>query len=350
MAVKVLKDLIGDWGGFEKLVAKLHETGEVTVEHNVQLTGKSGATRQIDVVIRQKQGYYEHLIIVECKYWNKPVERLHVDAFASAVDDLNASKGVLFSTEGFQEGALIAGKHYGIDLYKVRELTDEEWGLPGKIIDFYMQFIQPSADNFQFQDIMFDGVPKCELGIRLRLGNDNNNSSTLLETACGEHSTLEEALDASIKKAAKQMRGPSSVILNGQDGTRYLRSVVTFAPPSPLRVSATGGTIIIPKVTFDLGLKILQSRMKIDRGENYNFILGVEDCIKGGVISAYRENADLLTKLTGIHVSEEAAKDALQNGSIMEISLKGFFPFSEVEGLKPGECQDVDAENSFVTL
>jgi hypothetical protein len=43
-----IADLVTDWDGFEKLVATLHETGEVTVEHNVVLPGRSGAPRQID--------------------------------------------------------------------------------------------------------------------------------------------------------------------------------------------------------------------------------------------------------------------------------------------------------------
>lgn len=50
----------------------------VTVEHNVSLTGRSGAVRQIDVLIRHKQGLIEQLVVVECKYWNSSVERLHV--------------------------------------------------------------------------------------------------------------------------------------------------------------------------------------------------------------------------------------------------------------------------------
>jgi hypothetical protein len=51
-------DLVTDWGGFEKPVAELHEAGEVTVQHNVTMTGRSGALRQIDVLIRHKQGLY----------------------------------------------------------------------------------------------------------------------------------------------------------------------------------------------------------------------------------------------------------------------------------------------------
>jgi competence protein CoiA len=41
-----IAELITDWGGIEQLVAELHETGQVTVEHNVILPGRSGAPRQ----------------------------------------------------------------------------------------------------------------------------------------------------------------------------------------------------------------------------------------------------------------------------------------------------------------
>lgn len=63
-----IEDLISDWGGFEKLIAELHQTGEVSVQHDVTLPGRSGAPRQIDVLVRHKQGLYEHQIVVECKY------------------------------------------------------------------------------------------------------------------------------------------------------------------------------------------------------------------------------------------------------------------------------------------
>src|SRR6202012_3533527 len=119
----VISDLVKDWGGFEKLVAELHETGEVTVEHNAILTGKSGAPRQIDVLIRHRQGLYDHLVIAECKYWNSPVERLHIDALATAIQDVGASRGVLFSTKGFQSGAITQAKQSNIDLFTVRDLT-----------------------------------------------------------------------------------------------------------------------------------------------------------------------------------------------------------------------------------
>jgi hypothetical protein len=90
----IISDLRKDWGGFEKLIAQLHETGEVTVEHNAIRIGKSGAPRQFDLLIRHKQGLYDHLVIAECRYWNSPVER--IDALATAIQDVGVAWGAVF--------------------------------------------------------------------------------------------------------------------------------------------------------------------------------------------------------------------------------------------------------------
>jgi Nuclease-related domain len=104
-----IADLVTDWDGFEKLVATLHETGEVTVEHNVVLPGRSGAPRQIDVLIRHKQGLYEHLVVAECKYWNSPVERLHVDALATTTIMMTTANSSLHGLLSLNNAAGTAG-------------------------------------------------------------------------------------------------------------------------------------------------------------------------------------------------------------------------------------------------
>ncbi len=141
------ENIVEDWGGFEKLVAKLHETGTVTVEHNVTLTGQSGAPRQIDVLVRHTEGLYEHLILVECKHWKSNVKRIQIDALATAVRDLKASKGVIFTTKGFQSGAVRMAEAVGVDLIKVRGFTDTEWGSPGRHVDFNIQYFQRSIGS-----------------------------------------------------------------------------------------------------------------------------------------------------------------------------------------------------------
>jgi hypothetical protein len=151
-AAMSISDLVTDWGGFEKLAEKLHETGEVKVERDVVLTGRSGAPRQIDVLIRHKQGLYEHLVVVECKYWNSAVKRIHVDALATTIREVGASRGVIFTTKGFQSGAITQAAHENIDLFVVRDLTDKEWGSPGRVVDIFLQVIRPSIGNIVIQD------------------------------------------------------------------------------------------------------------------------------------------------------------------------------------------------------
>jgi hypothetical protein len=179
----IISDLVKDWGGFEKLIAEFHETGEVTVEHNAILIGKSGAPRQIDVLIRHKQGLYDHLVIAECKYWNSPVERLHIDALTTAIQDVGASRGVLFSTKGFQSGAITQAKQSNIDLFTVRDLTAEEWGLPGRVIDFFLQVIQRSIGNPVLHTplVIGVGVPSSEpISINLEFDEKGPVSTTPL--------------------------------------------------------------------------------------------------------------------------------------------------------------------------
>jgi len=217
----IISDLVKDWGGFEKLIAELHETGEVTVEHNATLIGKSGAPRQIDVLIRHKQGLYDHLVIAECKYWNSPVERLHIDALATAIQDVGASRGVLFSTKGFQSGAITQAKQNNIDLFTVRDLTAEEWGLPGRVIDFYLQVIQPSIGNPVFHAPLVVGVPSNEpIAINLEFDGNGPLSTTPLMLADGTigkkslevhfAESAEKALSQAMDEASSSMAGPNA--------------------------------------------------------------------------------------------------------------------------------------------
>jgi Restriction endonuclease len=180
MPAKTLADLVKDWGGFEKLVADLSQTGEVTVEHNVSLTGRSGAARQIDVLIRHKQGLIEHLVIVECKYWNSSVERLHVDALATTVREVGASRGVIISTAAaFQRGAIEQARHDAIELFRVREPTVEEWGRPGRHIDFYLHVLSVALGPLRIEGTFtIDPLRPTSTTLALSLGDGASESHT----------------------------------------------------------------------------------------------------------------------------------------------------------------------------
>jgi len=146
-APTTLSEIFTDWGGFEQFIAQLHRTGSVAVEHNATLIGRSGASRQIDVLVRHKEGLYEHLIVVECKYRKSPIKRHHVDALATTIREVGASRGVIFSTEGFQRGAIEQAEHENIGLFKLRPLEDDEWGKPGRHIDLWLHVVTISIGH-----------------------------------------------------------------------------------------------------------------------------------------------------------------------------------------------------------
>jgi hypothetical protein len=286
-----IADLVKDWGGFEKLVAKLHETGEVTVQHNAILKGRSGADRQLDVLIRHKQGLYEHLVIAEYKYWNSAVERLHVDALATTIQEVGASRGVIFSTKGFQSGAITQAAHDHIELFTVRDLTTEEWGLPGRVVDFYLQVIQPAIGNPSIQGASASvpfGRAIGSLSLSLSYGAEGPLSSTPILNPEEDGVLLEARVSDAARKALAIFMAEAFTINGGAECTRYMLGKVNLEPLQPFVIAINNVRVTIPKMSFDLGIKILQSRITIDRAKQYMFALAIENCINGNVSTAAR--------------------------------------------------------------
>jgi hypothetical protein len=334
-----IADLVKDWGGFEKLVAKLHDTGDVTVQHNAILKGQSGADRQIDVLIRHKQGLYEHLVIAECKYWNARVERLHVDALATTIREVGASRGVIFSTKGFQSGAITQAAHEHIDLFTVRDLTAEEWGLPGRVVDFYLQVIQPAIGNPSIHGAPASVLPGRAIGplpLSLSYGEEGPLSSTPILNPEENGVLLETRMSDAAQKALVIFMSSAFTINGGAECTRYMLGKVNLEPPQPFVILIEKVRATIPKISFDLGIKIAQSRITIDRAKQYMFALAIENCINGNVATASRPIDALHTTLSPAVPIEAAPEgDILTNGSVLRVFVKGFFRFEEMAGLKP---------------
>lgn len=342
MADNDLKGLVQDWGGFERLITKLNETGTAQVEHNVVLTGRSGAPRQIDVAIRHREGLYEHLIIVECKYWKENVSRLHVDALQSAIHDLGASKGVIFSVAGFQEGAITAAKHNNIELFRVRDISDEEWGSPGRIVDFYMQYLERSIGNFRIEEAVALGPSQGPLNLVINLGDPAKNSVTPTVNQDGSPGkTFEEILSDVSQRSLESFTKEGLLFHGGAEGVYYLGGHVNFVPQDPLLIEVAGVRVQLKRMTFDLGIRITQNRFHLDRSANYQFALLIEDSIRKTTSTASRKKAENVTSLAPYEKPSVAKDETLKNGSIMKIYLTNMFPYSEIAHLQPVSIDSV---------
>lgn len=124
---------------FENLVLEWLRRSAAKQQHNLEATHLGvvhgpGGDYKIDVLARITLfAGAVFIVLVECKHQVRPVEREDVMVLDSKLRDVGAHKGMLFSTSGFQSGALQFAKARGIAtvavvqgtwLYRTRAATD----------------------------------------------------------------------------------------------------------------------------------------------------------------------------------------------------------------------------------
>ncbi len=123
-----------DWKSYEELVKDVYE--QLGRAQNVNIlcsgsdcryTGKSGVVHQIDVLAAHSDGIHEYLTDIECKYWEKYIDKDIVMKVKSIVEDCNFSKGIVVSKNGFSKDAIQYAENVGIGLVELREMSDEDW-------------------------------------------------------------------------------------------------------------------------------------------------------------------------------------------------------------------------------
>lgn len=95
---------------YERQVAALlaalgRDVPEFRVQHQETVPTPDGTFR-IDVTARFSQLGADFLVLIECKDHARPVERDDVQVLADKLRAAGAVKGMLFSTNGFQKGAI----------------------------------------------------------------------------------------------------------------------------------------------------------------------------------------------------------------------------------------------------
>ena len=90
------------------------------VEHRELLQAPDGRY-EIDVTARFRALGVNFLVLVECKDHVRPIEREAVQILADRKRATGAQKAILFSTNGFQRGAIEYAKVHGIALVHVLE-------------------------------------------------------------------------------------------------------------------------------------------------------------------------------------------------------------------------------------
>src|ERR1700761_76610 len=91
------------------------EVKKFTVTRQAKLEGPDGAF-VLDALVRFEEFGAEFLIVVECKHHKDPVKRELVQVLRDKVRSVNAQKAMMFSTGGFQKGAIAYARSQKIAL------------------------------------------------------------------------------------------------------------------------------------------------------------------------------------------------------------------------------------------
>lgn len=101
-----------------ELVVDLLGPNDCQVEVLERIEGVDGAYK-IDVTARYRVGEFDHLLLGEAKMHGRPIEREVVMVLNQKMTSVGAQKGVVFSTAGFQRGAIDFARRHGIALLQV---------------------------------------------------------------------------------------------------------------------------------------------------------------------------------------------------------------------------------------
>lgn len=119
---------------YEKVAQKVYQAilatkdvHTIEVQHDAQITGRSGVTHQIDVYWHYLNDGIEHQVLVECKYYRSTIDLIHARNLLGLLTDIPNSQGVLLTTVGFQRGVVDLCNFYGISLKRLRDPQGSDW-------------------------------------------------------------------------------------------------------------------------------------------------------------------------------------------------------------------------------
>jgi len=133
--------------------------------HNCRIIGKSTVEHQIDVLTEQFEGDRQLLTAIECKYWNKKVDKEVVMKLAEIMVDADIASGIIVCKSGFTKDTLTYAQHKGIKLVELSEAGESD-------ADF-QQVVELGIIDFNLNVIRSRGkVTGIDLGSRTITGED----------------------------------------------------------------------------------------------------------------------------------------------------------------------------------
>lgn len=319
-----------DWSAFEAFVKDLYAgDGDVTIEHNVTELDRYGAKRQIDVKIVRRVRFHRFTTLVECKRWKERVGRDRIDVLASSIEALGAHNGAIFTTTGFEEGAIAYAKGKGIELYRVRDLTPEEWGLPGRHISLYLHIGAAEFSGIQFAaqaTALVDPPLESTIPIEINAERALDPDFDLFSVKSGERGpNLVAILGDTHRLLLATISNAVPVFDQGKEANMEVtaRAEIDFTKTEFHQLRLAKLAARVERIGFTFRAHIRQSTIQVDRGKDLDFAVMVES-----YVSDHRLIAQRRIGAPGIEFQDGAPRgdddavrrsDIVTNGSLIRV-------------------------------
>jgi Holliday junction resolvase len=106
----------------EAEVARALAAGGYAARRNVVREGRSGAHHEIDVLADKSDGLTTFTVMVECKAWDRPVDKEVLAKAAFVAADVGADKTIVVALRGATGGAALSAAELGVELWGPEEL------------------------------------------------------------------------------------------------------------------------------------------------------------------------------------------------------------------------------------
>ena len=123
----------------------------ITVQHNVQLDGKSGCKHQIDVYWEFTIGGITQKVAIECKNYNDTVSIGKVRDFYGVLHDVGNITGIFVTKIGYQSGAKLYADYYGIEIKEIRYPEEKDWAGLIKTIQVNFQIVNTLVKEWKIE-------------------------------------------------------------------------------------------------------------------------------------------------------------------------------------------------------
>ena len=157
------------WKEYQNEAADFFRSLGLEASTDVTLKGVR-TTHDVDVLVKIDISGFSVRWIIECKYWQTPVTKIHVLALREIISDLGADRGIVLCEMGFQRGAIEAANLTNVQVTSLAALSASSRNTIAAVR------LRELYDRTEACNEKYWAIPKytrIEKGLRFDIGDDN---------------------------------------------------------------------------------------------------------------------------------------------------------------------------------